>query len=255
MMTQPLVELPAEDVFASTKKIRYVLDRIERYREVVDRPPRVLDFGCGNGVALSQYVISAGVDYIGVDMHRPSLDYARDHFGGGNARFLSGFPDSESFDILIYSEILEHLDDPGAVLRAHRLALRPGGIVLGSIPNGYGLTEIEKYVDRKLRLYPMLRWFWRGIGFGSQREFDNPIPYNHASGHVQFFTKRSLLRTAQSAGYRLVDLRNGSVMGADLSGATLLRPQTLRNLNTRLADYLPAWASATWHFTLVPAEN
>lgn len=246
--------LPAEDVYATAKKIRFVLERIERYRREVNPNPRVLDFGCGNAASLGQYVIGGGVDYLGVDLHTPSLDYARDHFGGPNARFLRAVPADEQFDILLYSEVLEHLDDPGEILRAHRPALLPGGLVLGSIPNGYGLTEIEKYVDRKLHLYQGLRWVWRRFGRGSHGVAVDPLPYNYASGHVQFFTRHSLERTARSAGYRLAELRNGSVMGADLSGATFLRPAALIDLNVRLADYLPAWAAATWHFVLAP-EN
>jgi len=244
--------LPPEDVYATVKKIRFVLERVERYRRDVNPNPRILDFGCGNATALGKYVINEGVDYLGVDMHVPSLDYAREHFGGPNARFLTELPMDEQFDILLYSEVLEHLDDPAEVLRAHRPVLRPGGIVLGSIPNGYGLTEIEKYVDRNLHLYQGLRWIWRRLGRGSQVTAAESLPYNYASGHVQFFTQGRLKRIVRSAGYCLAELRNGSVMGADLSGTTFLRSQALIGLNTRLADYLPAWAAATWHFMLVP---
>ncbi len=245
-------ELPLEDVYATVKKIRFVLKHIERYRREVNPNPRVLDFGCGNAAALGQYVIGEGIDYLGVDLHLPSLDYAREHFGGPRARFQPELPSGEQFDIILYSEVLEHLDDPGAMLRAHRPALRSGGIVLGSIPNGYGLTEIEKYVDRKLHLYQALRWVWRRLGRGSQVSDADLPPYNYASGHVQFFTSSALERVVKSAGYRLDEMRNGSVMGADLSGATFLRSKKLIDLNTRLADHLPAWAAATWHFQLSP---
>lgn len=248
-------ELPPEDVYASTKKIRFVLERIARYRRAFNANPKVLDFGCGNGVALGQYVIGAGVDYVGVDMHAPSLDYARAHFGGPHARFLPEPPTDQRFDILMYSEVLEHLDDPVGVLRSHVPLLAERGIVLGSIPNGYGLTEIEKYVDRKLHLYQGLRRVWRGLGRGSRGAAADPLPYNYASGHVQFFTRGSLERTVRAAGYRLAELGNGSVMGADLSGTTFLRARPLIELNVRLADYLPAWAAATWHFQLVRDEG
>lgn len=243
-------QLPAEDVYATAKKICFVLDRIRRYRQQVNPAPRILDFGCGNGTALGQYVIGEGVDYLGVDFHAPSLDYARTHFGQARARFLPEVPAGECFDILIYSEVLEHLDDTAAILRSHLPLLAPGGIVLGSIPNGYGLTEIEKYVDRKLHLYEALRWVSRRLRGGGPAKQEVGLPYNYASGHIQFFTRRSFERTVRSAGLELVELRNGSVMGADLSGATFLRPQALIAFNTKLADYLPSWAAATWHFTL-----
>jgi SAM-dependent methyltransferase len=40
-----------------------------------------------------------------------------------------------SLDVLLYGDVLEHLVDPQSVLRRHRRLLRPGGIVLASIPN------------------------------------------------------------------------------------------------------------------------
>ncbi len=40
-----------------------------------------------------------------------------------------------SLDVLLYGDVLEHLADPLAVLRRHRRLLRPGGLVLASVPN------------------------------------------------------------------------------------------------------------------------
>ena len=247
-----MTELPPEDVYATAKKIRFVLRRIERYRQGRGLTPRVLDFGCGNGSALSRYLIGEGIDYTGVDFHLPSLNYAREYFGGPRARFLTEVPAGEQFDVLILSEVLEHLVAPGAVLRELSQVLSPGGIVLGSIPNGYGLTEIEKYLDRKLHLYQGLQWFWRRLRAGDPSALrNNSPPYNHESGHVQFFTQREFRRMIAGAGFRIAELRNGSVLGADLSGATYLRPRALIKLNVTLADYIPIWAAATWHFMLV----
>ncbi len=212
--------------------------------------PKVLDFGCGNGVTLSQYIIKEGIDYVGVDFHNPSLEYAREHFGAEHARFLSSVPLNEKFDIIIYSEVLEHLENPGELLKLHSSTLKTGGFVLGSVPNGFGLTEIEKYVDQKLRLYKIIRSVWRFLGGGNKTRVKKEVPYNYESGHIQFFTLSSLENVVNEAGYELTEVRNGSVMGADLSGATILKFKVLIKLNTKIADYLPSWAAATWHFVL-----
>jgi SAM-dependent methyltransferase len=244
--------LPDEDVYATRKKIVFILERIERYRLAIKRNPRVLDFGCGNGASLGQFVIATGVDYLGVDMHEDSLDYARMNFGTSNARFLQDVPAGECFDIILYSEVLEHLPDPVAVLCAHMPLLADDGIVLGSIPNGYGLTEIEKYVDRKLHIYTGCRRIWRMVRPRCGGTLgDSTLPYNHESGHVQFFTWPSFVRTVAAAGLAVAKHQNGSVMGADFTGATVLRFRPLIAINTAAADYLPAWAAATWHFELV----
>src|SRR5690348_13860919 len=74
--------LPAEDIFGNTKKLRFILRSIDDHRARLGRVVRVLDFGCGNAAAVGQYLIGAGVDYVGVDFHEPSLAYARANFGG-----------------------------------------------------------------------------------------------------------------------------------------------------------------------------
>ena len=80
------------------------------------------------------------------------------------------------------------------------------------------------------------------------------LPYNHDSGHVQFFTRSKLRMVAATAGLELVELRKGTVLGADLSGVTLLRPQFMIQFNTWVADYVPYWAAATWFFRLERAR-
>ena len=251
---KPRPSLPPEDCYATRKKIEYILHSLAQYRIKLGRPLHILDFGCGNATQLGQYVINDTDFYTGIDIHGPSLAYARDHFGGPTARFLDAIPPDETFDILIVSEVLEHLDAPGALLAAtvtHHL--RSHGIVFGSIPHGYGLTEIEKYIDQKLHLYPMFRAIFRFMHRVMKRNAPrvlNQPPYNYNSGHVQFFTRKQLQAVAAEAGLELAELRNGSLMGADLSGATILRPRFMIRLNTWIADYLPSWAAATWFFRL-----
>jgi SAM-dependent methyltransferase len=43
--------------------------------------------------------------------------------------------EGRSFDCLIYADVLEHIRDPEAVLRAHLKHLRPNGSVVISVPN------------------------------------------------------------------------------------------------------------------------
>ena len=247
-------EIPPEDAYATAKKIRFMQDRLGHLRETLGRPLRILDFGCGNAVQMGQYLINGTDLYVGVDMHEPSLAYARTRFGGMAARFVDRAPEEMRFDVLIVSEVLEHLDDPGTVLAALvSKHLESNGVVLGSVPNGYGLTEIEKYIDQKLGLYRGLRACVRQVrkctGRGEPKKTAE-LPYNHESGHVQLFTRNKLRTVAATAGLELAELRKGTVMGADLSGVTLLRPRFMIRFNTWIADYVPYWAAASWFFRL-----
>ncbi|MEE3046823.1 MAG: class I SAM-dependent methyltransferase [Pseudomonadota bacterium] len=246
-----MISAPPENVYATSKKIKFIQKWIRMHSEKLERKIRVLDFGCGNGEELARFIIGSQIDYVGVDIHEPSLNHARSELGGDNAVFASQIPKDQTFDVIVLSEVLEHLDDPVAVLNELVTSLNDDGIVVGSVPNGYGLTEIEKYIDAKLKIYPALRWVKRTIsGRAAGDASVVKIPYNYESGHVQFYTKFSLRRVVRAAGLEIKDFQNGSFMGADLSGATIFTWKKLIAINTWVADFLPFWAAATWHFVL-----
>jgi SAM-dependent methyltransferase len=243
--------LPAEDIFGNVKKLRLILDEVAAHRRHLGRALRVLDFGCGNATAVGQYVIGPGVRYVGVDFHPPSLEYARAHFGGPDAEFFAAVPGG-TFDVILYADVLEHVPDPLAILSAHARQLAPDGIVIGSVPNGFGPCEIEKFVDRQLGLYPALRWVkhatLRFMGHAGTRP--DPIPYNSDSGHIVFFTLPRLRRTIAEAGLHILRFGHGGFVGADLTGNTIFRSPRFVDWNVRVSDRLPSWLVSTWYFVL-----
>ena len=251
--------LPPEDCSASAKKMAWFRARLDAFAADRGRPLSILDFGCGNAAQAGAFIINARDIYMGVDIHQPSLDHARANFGGPTARFVDAIPSNERFDVILASEVLEHLDDPDSVLAGLvRDHLAPEGRVLGSVPNGWGLTELEKKLDEALGLYGKLRAVlraWRRFRKRGDPARAAAIPYNHENGHVQFFTQGQLRRVAASAGLKIAAMQNGSIMGADLSGVTLLRPGFMIRANVRAADFVPHWASATWFFEMQSAES
>lgn len=85
---------------------------------------RVLDVGCGDRPYESLFT-AAGATYVGCDAEwNPRAD-------------VHGYADAlpvedASFDIVISTQVLEHLPDPGAAVRELRRVLRAGGIALVS---------------------------------------------------------------------------------------------------------------------------
>jgi SAM-dependent methyltransferase len=244
--------LPREDIFGNTKKLRFILRTIEEHRATLGRDIHVLDFGCGNAAAVGQYLIGDGVRYVGVDFHDPSLSYARQHFGGPQAEFRETVPTDMRFDVIVYADVLEHVPDPLGIVTEHARVLAPDGIMIGSVPNGYGPCETEKFIDRHLRLYKMLRFAKRSaLRLAGRAPKDSAfIPYNHESGHIIFFTMRSLKRMASDAGLRIVRFAHGGFVGADLTGSTIFATRGFVDWNIRAADRLPSWAVSTWYFVL-----
>jgi 2-polyprenyl-3-methyl-5-hydroxy-6-metoxy-1,4-benzoquinol methylase len=244
--------LPPDDIFGNTKKLRFILRMIEEHRAKLGRDVNVLDFGCGNAAAVGQYLIGDGIRYVGVDFHEPSLSYARRHFGGSNAEFRQTVPDDVIFDVVVYADVLEHVPDPLAVVTEHARVLAADGIMIGSVPNGYGPCETEKFIDRHLRLYKMLRFAKRAaLRLAGRAPKNTPaIPYNHDSGHIVFFTMRRLRRMATDGGFRIARFAHGGFVGADLTGSTIFASPRFVEWNTRAADKLPSWLVSTWYFVL-----
>lgn len=108
----------------------------------VDQPAglRLLDIGCSSGLFLDE-ARAAGFDAHGAELSPDTARFARDHFGlevhAGDWRD-GGYEDG-SFDVITLFDVIEHLPDPLAELKAIRRLLKPGGLLLQSTPNIDGL--------------------------------------------------------------------------------------------------------------------
>jgi len=106
----------------------------------------VLDVGCGDGARYGARVREGQVEVHGVDISQVAVDAAR--AVGIDARVARleeplPYPDA-TFDVVICLEVLEHLVNPGAVVREIRRVLKPGGLALMSVPNSaFWATRVE----------------------------------------------------------------------------------------------------------------
>lgn len=87
---------------------------------------RILDLGCGDG-ALTQQLVDAGADVLGVDMSDDLLSAAREHGltvakGDGNALDFSA-----EFDAVFSNAALHWMNQPEKVIDGVSRALKPGG--------------------------------------------------------------------------------------------------------------------------------
>ncbi len=116
------------------------LEFIDRRAPLAGR--RVLDIGCGGGL-LSEAMALAGARVTGIDLAPGPLAVAKKHAEDGaaeveylqiSAEALAAERAGE-FDIVTCLEMLEHVPDPGAVIRACRDLTRPGGDIFFSTIN------------------------------------------------------------------------------------------------------------------------
>lgn len=141
-------------------------------RQFVTRDkPDVLDLGCGTGVVLRE--LSAWAHPVGLDMSPKALGYCQTRDlkqlvkgDGVHLPFKDG-----SFDAIIGLDIFEHIDDDaGAFAEAFRV-LRPGGVVVLSVPafrSLWGPHDVALHHFRRYRASEVRKKL-RTAGFEAKR--------------------------------------------------------------------------------------
>jgi 2-polyprenyl-6-hydroxyphenyl methylase/3-demethylubiquinone-9 3-methyltransferase len=102
----------------------------------------MLDVGCGGGI-LAEALAHRGAQVTGIDLAEKALRVAELHGleSGAAVRYLRSAAEDfaqrepESFDVVTCMEMLEHVPDPSAVIRACAGLVRPGGWVFFSTLN------------------------------------------------------------------------------------------------------------------------
>jgi 2-polyprenyl-6-hydroxyphenyl methylase/3-demethylubiquinone-9 3-methyltransferase len=103
---------------------------------------RVLDVGCGGGI-LSESMAQKGAVVTGIDLGEKALNVAKLHQleSGVNVDYQLISVESlalshpASFDVVTCMEMLEHVPDPEAIIRACAQLVKPGGSVFFSTIN------------------------------------------------------------------------------------------------------------------------
>jgi SAM-dependent methyltransferase len=222
-----------------------------------DERPRVLDVGCGNG-ALTFPIAALGCEVVGVDVDRDSIERCSERNRFSNARFVHTDGTLATldgvFDLIVCSEVLEHLVEPRPLLAAMCGKLAPAGLVFITIPNGYGLREIggrsEQFLQRRCgldRTLAGLRRVLGRVGMPSAKEKYDMHTCNPDQEHVQKFTRREILDLLEAEGLEVSDWRNSFVILSVFycrSGASFVE-----RLDSLVADHLPAACASGWFLT------
>jgi len=158
-------------------------DQVRLLQDFVPAGAGVLEIGCGEGFLLS--LLSArGFDVTGIEPSTVASERGR---GRGLKVHTGYFPlpgMEESYDAVILSQVVEHIEDPRAILREVRRRLRSRGVVLLVQANWRGL------VPRVLKE----RWYaW--------------VP----DQHYWHFTPKGMTRILQEMGFEIVAVRYSSL--------------------------------------------
>ena len=124
----------------------FVPERIPLFRAAIGTGKRVLDLGCRSG-ALTRYFLE-GNAVVGLDVDAAALAKAA-ALGiepvRANVEEPLPFEDA-SFDAVVAGELFEHLQFPDALAAEIHRVLRPGGILVGSVPNAFRLQSRLRFL-------------------------------------------------------------------------------------------------------------
>jgi 2-polyprenyl-3-methyl-5-hydroxy-6-metoxy-1,4-benzoquinol methylase len=144
----------------------------------------VLDLGCGNGRFLT-VMRMLGWSVHGIEPDERSAEIAERSSGARIHTELDEqlYP-ADSFDLITMNHVLEHIDDPGAVLRRCFRLCRPGGLMGIVVPN------------------------WRSLG---HRLFECSWYALEPPRHVVMYQPWTLARTLERAGFVVERIQTTSV--------------------------------------------
>ncbi|WP_198246290.1 bifunctional 2-polyprenyl-6-hydroxyphenol methylase/3-demethylubiquinol 3-O-methyltransferase UbiG [methane-oxidizing endosymbiont of Gigantopelta aegis] len=137
------------------------LQFIQKYADIAGK--RIVDVGCGGGI-LTEGLARAGADALGIDLSEDLIDIAELHSleSGVQAKYQKisaeqlAAEQPESFNHVTCMEMLEHVPDPGAIIKACSQLVKPGGMVffstLNRVPKAWLLAIVA--AEHLLKMVP-----------------------------------------------------------------------------------------------------
>ncbi|MSP13263.1 MAG: class I SAM-dependent methyltransferase [Chloroflexi bacterium] len=117
---------------------------------------RILDYGCGTGLNLTHF---AGLgDAYGVDVSPTAIAFCRERGLTqvamiGAQEELCANPFGQLFDVVTMLDVLEHIPDDACRLQQIGKWLKPGGLLMVTVPAFEFLWSGEDYVSQHVRRY------------------------------------------------------------------------------------------------------
>ncbi len=153
----------------------------------------VLDLGCGRGgMALEISKIRPKAKVIGVDGDMEYVKLAEKMYKSDNLTFIHAKIDEKlnfkenSFDLVIFIDVIEHLLNPAFVLKEIHNLLKPDGILIVSTDNVFYIRNFIKYILQSYGILKVKTHIWYDL--------DRFYAWNHHLYTWQIDTLYTLLK-------------------------------------------------------------
>lgn len=163
----------------------YVLPAVERLLPEPSTHAVALDAGCGNG-SLTAWLATKGFSVRGIDVAEDGIAQAQENHAGIPFEVRSIYDDladlhhGRQFDLIVSSEVIEHLFAPARFVANLYANLRPGGLLILTTPyHGY----------------------LKNLALSVADGWDRHCHPAKEGGHIKFFSERSLSALLGDAGF------------------------------------------------------
>lgn len=150
--------------------------------------------------------------------------------------FFENFTSSETFDVIIASHVLEHVEDPVALLKHFRKLLSKNGIIIGIVPN-------RESIHRRL-----------AVILGIQPYLDSLSDRDHLVGHRRVYSLETLASDFRMSGWRMLESR-GFFLKPFANSQLLNFDLKVINSLLRISDDLPVEMCANIAFVCQSEDN
>jgi 2-polyprenyl-3-methyl-5-hydroxy-6-metoxy-1,4-benzoquinol methylase len=228
---------------ADIKRLNFI---IEVLRSRLPEGAEVLDVGCGNGV-ISRSLGAEGFNVKGIDISEKTIEKAKALNKYPNVKFevVSAeqlVADGLRYHAVICSEVLEHLNDPGKLLKVLHQSLHKNAVLIVTVPNGRGPREL--LVTRPvIAMQKKNNWMWKTVkkikgvfgykGTTVQSDADDLT-------HIQFFTRPTLEKLAADNNFKIVRFgKTNFIEDVFPFSFVTKRIKPLQKLDCKVAEILP----------------
>lgn len=121
-------------------RLKGMVEKVDRFAKSIEGEINILDVGCGDGVALfliKELINNKKVNIFGVDQSEKAICVAKNKITDGNFKVSSVYniPFNDSyFDIVISSDVIEHVKKPENMLDEIKRVTRNNGFVVIGTP-------------------------------------------------------------------------------------------------------------------------
>ena len=245
MIEEALKYTPYNDP-TSLKRLKLIIEQVlEHSKTKPGSKIRVLDIGCGVGSIIFP-IAALGYEAIGVDIDENSIALCTEKNIFPSLTFKVGDAETldlgQKFDVVIASEVIEHVPHPELLLRTVARHLAEDGIAVLSLPNGYSLWEliIARFIQKSRlvsKLYQSPRLYKSLTGA------DTPFHSKNVSClHSYFFSFGRLKKLLVGNDFKISLVRHFA-MGIFPEWAIF---NLLKRIECRIADFVPHFLAGGW---------